>query len=476
MPYTEAVQFDLLFIDGDHSFHQVMRDIKNYSALVKPGGLICIHDYHPYFHTGSAWTSIEIQTALQTLTSHRPVFNSIDSMLILQATLDINKSDIFTLAIPPKQPKILLIGDNSNPVADYYQILTKMGYYVYWLGDQAAHFNTINFKRNVEVNERSMAYAGEAVVYTKRFPLRHILDQIGSDFDLILQFQGWYYPSDMEKSPIPYIYYCSEGWWAEIPKVAWKVIVPNYFTQTMVLSQNPQIKQQDISIIPFSLGGVFNTRIISPLQKRDKKISYAGSLYRFTLLYQDRREILYQLLQDPELNKDCFFHWDDGKPWNYEGSHFKAGKGHLNAEEYTQLLDESQFGVNIPTRMGANFRDLEVPACGAILVTKKTEDLVEMGFKHGINCYFYSNYKELKEILQKPYDPMVAMMGYTLVNMKHRHIHRIPQFEGIFSQYLEPLGLKTKMYEYGGFTDEMGHHSNYNGQEEIIWNLKGPLP
>jgi hypothetical protein len=37
---------DFVFIDGDHSFEQVSKDIRNYSRLIKPGGLLCGHDYN----------------------------------------------------------------------------------------------------------------------------------------------------------------------------------------------------------------------------------------------------------------------------------------------------------------------------------------------------------------------------------------------------------------------------------------------
>lgn len=40
--------FDMLFIDGDHQYQQVKLDIQNYMKLLKPGGLICGHDYPGY--------------------------------------------------------------------------------------------------------------------------------------------------------------------------------------------------------------------------------------------------------------------------------------------------------------------------------------------------------------------------------------------------------------------------------------------
>lgn len=39
---------DMVFIDGDHKYETVVKDIKKAYELLKPGGLICGHDYnHP---------------------------------------------------------------------------------------------------------------------------------------------------------------------------------------------------------------------------------------------------------------------------------------------------------------------------------------------------------------------------------------------------------------------------------------------
>lgn len=35
---------DLLYIDGGHSYEQVMADLENFAPLVRPGGLILLHD------------------------------------------------------------------------------------------------------------------------------------------------------------------------------------------------------------------------------------------------------------------------------------------------------------------------------------------------------------------------------------------------------------------------------------------------
>lgn len=38
--------FDLVFIDADHEYEPVLRDIKFWAPLVKPGGLLTGHDYN----------------------------------------------------------------------------------------------------------------------------------------------------------------------------------------------------------------------------------------------------------------------------------------------------------------------------------------------------------------------------------------------------------------------------------------------
>lgn len=42
--------FDVIYIDGDHSYNSVIRDLKLYMPKLKKGGIICGHDYsdpHP---------------------------------------------------------------------------------------------------------------------------------------------------------------------------------------------------------------------------------------------------------------------------------------------------------------------------------------------------------------------------------------------------------------------------------------------
>ncbi len=49
---------DFLFIDGDHTYDGVRRDFDNYSRLVRPGGMIALHDICP--HTGTADCKVDL--------------------------------------------------------------------------------------------------------------------------------------------------------------------------------------------------------------------------------------------------------------------------------------------------------------------------------------------------------------------------------------------------------------------------------
>jgi hypothetical protein len=118
-------------------------------------------------------------------------------------------------------------------------------------------------------------------------------------------------------------------------------------------------------------------------------------------------------------------------------------KKYDNAEKYIELLTSSIYALNIPTILGANFRDLEGPACGCILITKRTPDHDLMGFEDGKTCYYYDDPSEIPKILEKPYNPNIALMGALLVLSQNRPIHRIPYIE----QIMMSLGVKPLCYE-----------------------------
>jgi predicted O-methyltransferase YrrM len=44
-------KFDVIFIDGDHSYPGVKADYEMYSLFIRPGGFIAFHDIHPDYKT-----------------------------------------------------------------------------------------------------------------------------------------------------------------------------------------------------------------------------------------------------------------------------------------------------------------------------------------------------------------------------------------------------------------------------------------
>ncbi len=45
--FFEGVTFDMVYIDGDHSYEAVLNDIQTYLPKIKKGGIIAGHDYCP---------------------------------------------------------------------------------------------------------------------------------------------------------------------------------------------------------------------------------------------------------------------------------------------------------------------------------------------------------------------------------------------------------------------------------------------
>jgi cephalosporin hydroxylase len=52
-------KIDVLFIDGDHSTQGMLADFKDYSPLVKKGGIIAVHDIFYLQEVKDAWVQIQ---------------------------------------------------------------------------------------------------------------------------------------------------------------------------------------------------------------------------------------------------------------------------------------------------------------------------------------------------------------------------------------------------------------------------------
>ncbi len=50
--YFDPESIDLVFLDGGHHYDEVRQDISSYALLLKPGGILCGHDYNIREHPG----------------------------------------------------------------------------------------------------------------------------------------------------------------------------------------------------------------------------------------------------------------------------------------------------------------------------------------------------------------------------------------------------------------------------------------
>ena len=56
---NENTKVDLLFIDGGHSYNDVMNDWNNYENFVNSGGFIVFDDYHDYLHSPDVKVAVD---------------------------------------------------------------------------------------------------------------------------------------------------------------------------------------------------------------------------------------------------------------------------------------------------------------------------------------------------------------------------------------------------------------------------------
>ena len=53
-------KFDLIFIDGDHSYEGCLSDLKDYMPMLEEGGYLVMHDYNSPLHPGVAKAVAEV--------------------------------------------------------------------------------------------------------------------------------------------------------------------------------------------------------------------------------------------------------------------------------------------------------------------------------------------------------------------------------------------------------------------------------
>ncbi|HLR51427.1 MAG TPA: glycosyltransferase [Candidatus Avamphibacillus sp.] len=126
---------------------------------------------------------------------------------------------------------------------------------------------------------------------------------------------------------------------------------------------------------------------------------------------------------------------------NEKGFVYHKHPGHLKKDRSKYIIDEA-FGKEVNRAKifftcGSIYqypvmKYFEVPGCNTLLIAEKTPDLIELGFKDGVNyvaanqanfyekgLYYLKNEKKRKEI---------ALEGYKFVHKNHTHLIRAQQF------------------------------------------------
>ena len=338
--------------------------------------------------------------------------------------------------VEPRGPNILLIGWVGHPAESFYHWFKFHGCNVFWVGDHAADLDLQNIP-SYPVN-RYPGPMGLIDISERRMSLHSILDLLRDfRFDLIFHVQDWTRFTDYEKSPIPYVYYHTEPFYPHgVPQCAWEVVCPN----TTMIEQTRSYfgNKYEYGLMPWCLRDDYRQIIVrnwarfAVNRRRQLPLSFAGAADGVSL-YQFRLATLKYLVEN--LGSDFYckvtgFRKNENRKGNVPTPMLEHNDGHeklrLKAHAYLGMLSRSKFGLNIPTHYGTNFRDMEVPATGAILLTRDMPDLESMGFHDGENCAVYRTPEEAADIVRSGFDPNVAMRGQMNVLHNHTYAARIP--------------------------------------------------
>jgi len=329
---------------------------------------------------------------------------------------------ILTIKVPPRPARILYIGSGTTtPGITYLHALQDAGFNIYHVGEGSRQFDITHIPKKPFIVRTP---TGNAHVMIRNLPLKALLDMIGYEFDLIFHVQDWTYFTDMERSPIPYFFYCTEIAYTFIHKSVWVVLAATEAIKQIVMQEAPQL--QGFVYHPHSVLMGHEEVKFPDMKTRTNSVFFAGEVYRLGELYEERRKVI-KFIEDV---KDASIHYLAPPGKNpQEMRKAEKGIGLLNSKQYTDFLLESKIGINIPTIGGANFRDVEVPATGAMLVTRRTPDMDMMGFEDYVNCRFYDTPDEAREIILNGYDPEIAKAGWELVVRGRRWFkHQNPYF------------------------------------------------
>ena len=402
----------------------ITRLLKKYNGLAP---LIPLHTPFIDWENLTSFTYAALQTSfvLQAKATDQPQVNEIGNSVTKQS---------FELNVPQRKLRILLIGTNTmhcNTTRAYYECFRDSGLYdITWIGEGATDLDLSNIQQHqIQFN----GLLGQYPILYRECSLNSILNLLGKEFDAIVHLQDNLFFTETEPSRIPYIYILNHP---EFPRISPSV--------SIVLCASKNIMDQmkyyhdakyPIGYLPHALSPEYymleRSYNLALNAQREILCSFSGELYNPPSLYNERRNVM-RFLKD-QLKDQFNAHWMS--PIQNNTRTPEIGEGRLSLKGYQTLLLHSQFGINCPTKSGFNFRDLEIPALKAILITKRNRDLDFLGFRHGYNCYFYDTPEEILDLI-KEYNPQIASRGYDLVN-QHTYDTRFTEIQKIIQELLK---------------------------------------
>ena len=94
--------------------------------------------------------------------------------------------------------------------------------------------------------------------------------------------------------------------------------------------------------------------------------------------------------------------------------------------EMINMVNKAKINFNKSVAEDVNYRNFETMGCGTCLLTNYLEELVELGFIDGVNCYLYKNNEDLDKKVKLALDnwEQVAKEGEKF-GKKHTYNERV---------------------------------------------------
>jgi hypothetical protein len=95
-------------------------------------------------------------------------------------------------------------------------------------------------------------------------------------------------------------------------------------------------------------------------------------------------------------------------------------------EEMLDILNKAKIQFNASVSVDVNYRNFETIGCGTCLLTNYLDELEELGFKDGVNCYMYTDVKSIHNKLKEALNnwETVAKEGEKLAK-QHTYVKRV---------------------------------------------------